>query len=74
MLGMSTLQAQTACTGVARQNCIEKAGVDASGCDPVVELLVAPVFFLDTDSCAVGPTEINCGVNQLLQDGVGFLQ
>jgi hypothetical protein len=68
---MSSFQTDATSTRGARQDGIEKAGVVPCGCDPVVKLLVASIFLFDADSGAVGTAEIDCSVDQLLQDDVG---
>ena len=57
--------------GGAGEQGVEEGFVLAGGCDPLVVGVSTLVGALEADAGAVGTTEIDGGVDQLLEDGVG---
>src|ERR1700691_653602 len=72
-LWLTALQTDAAGARVARKNGVQKMRVSTGGCDPMVEVFLGPIFLFDTDTSAVGITEFDSGVHQLLQDCVRII-
>jgi hypothetical protein len=69
----ATLEADAAGAGVARKDRVQESVVLTGRCDPVVEVCVTLLFGFEADAGAVGTAEIDCGVDELLQDRIGVL-
>ena len=73
VLGASALETDAAPAGIVGEYCVIHAGIPASDGDPLVVRIFGAVLLLDADGRAVCAAELDGGLDQDLQDGLGLL-